>query len=44
MLLEVSEAEYIRDYVVHLKFNTGDEAMVDLETTLLKEKRNIFKP
>lgn len=44
MLLEVKEAEYIRDYIINLKFNNGDEIYVDLKTTLLNEKRNIFKP
>ncbi|MDQ1353695.1 MAG: hypothetical protein QG657_4002 [Acidobacteriota bacterium] len=44
MLLEVLEAKYIRDYLVNLKFNNGYEAYVDLESTLLNEKRKIFKP
>lgn len=44
MLLEVSEAKYIRDYVVNLKFNNGCETSVNLESTLLNEKRKIFKP
>lgn len=44
MLLEVLEAKYIRDYLVNLKFNNGYEAYVDLEATLLNEKRKIFKP
>lgn len=44
MLLEVKEAKYIRDYIINLKFNNGDEIYVDLKTTLLNEKRNIFKP
>jgi len=44
MLLEVISAKYIRDYQVLLKFNDGYEAIVDLEETLLNEKRRIFKP
>jgi hypothetical protein len=44
MLLEVKEVKYIRDYLLKLKFNNGCEAYVDLESTLLNEKRKIFKP
>ena len=44
MLLEVISAKYIRDYQVSLKFNDSVEVTVDLEETLLNEKRKIFKP
>jgi hypothetical protein len=44
MLLEVISAKYIQDYKVFVKFNDGHETIVDLENTLLKEKRRIFKP
>lgn len=44
MLLEVSEANYIKDYQINLKFNNGYQGDVDLETTLLQERRKIFKP
>ncbi|MGE5341091.1 MAG: DUF2442 domain-containing protein [Candidatus Omnitrophota bacterium] len=44
MLLEVLFAKYIRDYKVFLKFNDGYELIIDLENTLLNEKRKIFKP
>ena len=44
MLLEVSSAKYIKDYQIHLKFNNGYETIVDLENTLLNEKRKIFSP
>jgi hypothetical protein len=44
MLLEVITAKYIQDYRVFLKFNNGFETIVDLEETLLNDKRKIFKP
>ena len=44
MLLEVSSANYIKDYQIHLEFNNGYETIVDLENTLLNEKRKIFSP
>ena len=44
MLLEVSSARHVKDYQVFLKFNDGFETVVDLENTLLNEKRKIFKP
>ena len=44
MLLEVTSAKYIQDYQVYLNFNDGCETTVDLGTTLVNEKRKIFRP
>lgn len=44
MLLEVISAKYMQDYRIFLKFNDGYETIIDLEETLLNEKRMIFKP
>ena len=49
MFLEVSNAEYIRDYLLKITFNTGEIKLVDLQNSLqgpvfepLKDK-NFFK-
>ena len=44
MLLEVLSAKYIKDYQIALTFNDGYKTIVDLEETLLKERRKIFQP
>ncbi len=41
MILHVIEAEYERDYVIHLKFNDGAEGFVDLADELYGE---MFEP
>ena len=37
MILHVIEAEYERDYIIHLKFNDGAEGFVDLANELYGE-------
>lgn len=44
MLLEVISARYIDGYKIFLEFNDGCKAIVDLEKTILNEKRKIFLP
>lgn len=44
MLLEVVSAKHIPDYQIYLEFNNGDKTIVDLKSTLMHEKRKIFKP
>jgi len=41
MFLEVIEAEYLRDYLVKVKFNTGEIKLVDLKESL---KGPVFEP
>ena len=41
MILHVSEARYVRDYVVWLRFNDGSEGEVDLQAELYGE---VFEP
>jgi len=41
MFLEVLEAEYLRDYIIQVKFNTGEVKLVDLKSSL---KGPIFEP
>jgi hypothetical protein len=41
MFLEVLEAEYLRDYLVKVKFNTGEIKLVDLKESL---KGPVFEP
>ena len=41
MFLEVLEAEYLRDYLVKVKFNTGETKLVDLKESL---KGPVFEP
>jgi hypothetical protein len=35
MFLEVLEAEYLRDYIIQVKFNTGEVKLVDLKESLI---------
>ena len=44
MLLEVVSANYLGAYKVFLTFNNGYKAALDLEETILHEKRMIFRP
>ncbi len=44
MILEVISAKYIQNYQVYLEFNNGWETTVDLENTIFRDKRNIFRP
>ncbi len=44
MLLEVVSANYLGDYKVFLTFNNGYKAPLDLEETILNERRMIFHP
>ena len=37
MILHVIQAEYQRDYIIHLKFNDGAEGFVDLANELYGE-------
>jgi hypothetical protein len=39
--LEVIEAEYLRDYLVKVKFNTGETKLVDLKESL---QGPVFEP
>ena len=41
MFLEVVNAEYIRDYLLKIKFNTGDIKIVDLKNSL---QGPVFEP
>jgi len=41
MFLEVLEAEYLRDYIIKVKFNTGEVKFVDLKESL---NGPIFEP
>ncbi len=41
MFLEVNNAEYIKDYKIHLWFNNGTEKTVDLKNQL---EGTVFKP
>ena len=41
MFLEVLEAEYLRDYLVKVKFNTGETKLVDLKESL---QGPVFEP
>ncbi len=44
MLLEVVSANYLGSYKVFLTFNNGYKASLDLEETILHERRMIFQP
>ena len=44
MLLEVVSANYLGAYKVFLTFNNGYNASLDLEETILYERRMIFQP
>ena len=41
MILHVIDAQYVRDYILHLKFNDGAEGLVDLADQLYGE---MFEP
>ena len=41
MFLEVSDAEYIRDYLLKVTFNNGDIKLVDLQDSL---QGPVFEP
>jgi ribosomal protein L31E len=41
MILHVIEAQYVRDYILHLKFNNDAEGLVDLADQLYGE---MFEP
>lgn len=41
MFLEVLEAEYLWDYLLKIKFNTGETKLVDLKESL---KGPVFEP
>jgi len=41
MILHVTEAQYERDYVIHVKFNDGAEGFVDLANELYGD---VFAP
>jgi hypothetical protein len=43
MILNVIDAKYISGYKIDLKFNNGQQYIVDLEPILVKEKRKIFQ-
>jgi len=44
MILNVKSAEYRSGYKIYLTFNNGESVPVDLEETLLDEKRRVFIP
>lgn len=44
MILNVVSAEYVKDFVLNIKFNTGESLIVDLEDTIMNDGRKIFKP
>jgi len=39
----IIEAKYIRAYEIWLRFNDGNEGVVDLESTITNDHREIFK-
>jgi hypothetical protein len=41
MILHVTEARYLHDYIIWLKFNGGTEGEIDLKDELFGE---VFKP
>ena len=41
MFLEVLEAKYLRDYIIQVKFNTGEVKTVDLKESLIGP---VFEP
>jgi len=43
MLLEVKQADYIKDYTLHINFNDGTEGSVDFQETIFNDNRKIFK-
>jgi len=43
MLLEVKQANYIKDYKLHINFNDGTEGNVDFQETIFHDERKIFK-
>ena len=42
MLLKVTEATYIKDFQLQLKFNDGLEAVVDLKEKVYSDHRKLF--
>lgn len=42
MILNVKSAEYKSGYKIYLTFNNGESVLVDLEDTLVNDKRRIF--
>ena len=43
MILNVINAQYIENYQLKLSFDNGEIVFVDLEETLINEKRKIFQ-
>jgi hypothetical protein len=44
MILNVTKAEYKKDYEIYLTFNNGESVLIDLEGTLYNDSRRIFSP
>lgn len=44
MILNVIDAKYKGDYKIDLKFDNGRQFLVDLQSIIFNEKRNIFQP
>jgi hypothetical protein len=43
-MIWVTEAKYLKDYQIWLRFNDNSEKIVDLENKILSETRKIFLP
>jgi hypothetical protein len=44
MILNVIEAEYLKNYEIILSFDNGEKYIVDLKNTIFNETRKIFQP
>ena len=44
MLLNITNANYIKDFQIRLHFNNGVEKIIDFEPVLEKETFSIFQP
>jgi len=42
-MIWIIEAKYIKSYKIWLKFNDGSEGIVDLESTIKNDHREIFR-
>ncbi len=44
MILNVTKAEYLKDYQIIATFNNGETKIVDLKETIFSDNRRIFEP
>jgi hypothetical protein len=42
-MIWITQAEYIKNYEIWIKFNDGIDGIVDLETTIKNDHREIFR-